>query len=185
MGKLLLLFILVPLLDAWLLFQVAGVLGFVETLALVVVTGVLGAWLFKLEGKRTWAKWQGSLAEGRVPEEGVLGGVMLLLGGALLVTPGVITDAVGLLLLFPPSRRLIAAALRPRLKRYAKEKAERMARGEDGSVRVVTYGFSTSFGDRPPPERGDTEVVGRRVRIGRERPRRPEIIDADFEVKPD
>jgi UPF0716 protein FxsA len=180
-GKLLLLFILVPLLDAWLLFKVAGVLGFVETLALVIFTGVLGAWLFKLEGTRTWGKWQQSLAEGRMPEEGVLGGVMLLLGGALLVTPGVITDAVGLLLLLPPTRRLIAKLLRPRLKRLVKDKATRVV--ESPNVRVVTFGFGGERTVRREP--GHTEVVGKRIPAGDDAPRRREVIDADFEVKPD
>jgi UPF0716 protein FxsA len=205
-GKLLLLFIIVPLVDAWLLFQIAGILGFAGTLALVLVTGVVGAWLFRLEGTRTWAKWQASLAEGRVPEEGVLGGVMLLLGGALLVTPGVITDAVGLVLLLPPTRRLIAAALRPRLSQFVKDKA--ISAIETGSVRVVSSvqfgGFHSDLGDEPV----STEVIARRIplesghdqqqrpdeqrpdeqRPDEQRPdeqRRPEVIDADFEIKPD
>lgn len=180
MGKLLLLFILVPLLDAWLLFKLGGILGFMSTLALVLITGVVGAWLFRLEGTRTWGVWQKSLAAGQVPEEGVLGGVMLLLGGALLVTPGVITDAVGLVLLLPPTRRLIAAALRPRLSQYVKEKATSAI--ETGSVRVVTFGFQ---GGRPPRDVGDTEIVGRRIRLEDGHRRRPEVIDADFEIKPD
>lgn len=190
MGKLLLLFILVPLLDAWLLFQVGDVIGFANTILLVLCTGVLGAWLFRLEGTRTWAKWQASLAQGQVPEEGVLGGVMLLLGGALLVTPGVLTDCVGLLLLLPPSRRLIAAVLRPRLSKLVKEKARAVV--ESPNVRVVSYGFSGGFGRVQPDDEpdshggvvGDTEIVGRRITRGADR-RPPQVIDADFEIKPD
>ncbi len=184
MGKLLLLFILVPLLDAWLLFQVGGMIGFANTIALVVFTGVLGAWLFRLQGARTWDRWQASLAEGRVPEEGVLGGAMLLLGGALLVTPGVITDVVGLLLLLPPTRRLIAAALRPRLSRYVRERARSMV--ESPRVRVVRFDIGGGFVPvEPEARRADTEVIGRRLEVRRAPRQAPQVIDADFEVKSD
>ncbi len=199
MGRLLLLFILVPLVDAWLLFQLGGILGFASTLALVMLTGIAGAWLFRLEGTRTWSVWQASLSEGRVPEEGVLGGVMLLLGGALLVTPGVITDAVGLLLLLPPTRRLLAAALRPRLQQFVKDKAQTVvgqavrgggvgSQGVSTRVRVVQFGFGG--GRRPEPRRtGETEIVGRRITAGaageRGQDRRRQVIDADFEIKPE
>ncbi len=196
MGKLLLLFILVPLIDAWLLFQLGGMLGFASTIALVVATGMIGAWLFKLEGSRTWAKWQDSLAQGQVPEEGVLGGIMLLLGGALLVTPGVITDAVGLLLLLPPSRRVIAKLLKPRLSEFVKQKARAVV--ESPNVRVVSFNVSGGMGgvhpgpraSRDEPGRADAprvDVIGRRIPIsaGSGRPGRPRVIDADFEIKPD
>ena len=68
-------------------------------------TGIVGGWLAKLEGLRVLAQWQGALGEGRMPEEGVLGGVVLLLGAVLLITPGVLTDGFGLLMLLPTTRR--------------------------------------------------------------------------------
>ena len=128
-GKLLLLFTVVPLLELWLLLLIGDVMGFWPTVLLVLTTGALGAWLAKSEGIRVLRRWQAAIAEGRLPEDGVLGGLLVLVGGVLLVTPGVLTDVTGLLLLFPPSRRLIAAAVTRHMER----------RVADGSVRVVSY----------------------------------------------
>jgi len=168
-GRLLLLFILVPLCDALLLAKIGVLIGWMTPLALVVVTGVVGAWLFRLEGGRAWEQWQGALAEGRLPEQGVLGGVLLLLGGALLVTPGVITDVVGLLLLLPPSRALAVRALRPWLQ----------ARIAVGARTAADTGATSR---RPMSATDDARVIGRRVPIAAGRQRAPQVIDADFEV---
>ena len=97
--------------NLWLLVQIGRAIGFWTALALVLATGLAGAWLAKAEGLRVVREWQHALAERRVPDEGVLSGVLVLAGGLLLVTPGVITDAMGLLLLFPPTRRIAAAGL--------------------------------------------------------------------------
>lgn len=132
MGKLFLLFTLLPLLDLWVLLQVGRAVGFWAALALVVATGFAGAWLAKAEGRRVLDGWRRALAEHRVPEEGILSGALVLAGGVLLVSPGVITDVIGLLLLFPPSRRVAAAALRRYLARQVRA----------GRVRVVTFGGS-------------------------------------------
>jgi UPF0716 protein FxsA len=129
-GKLFLLFTLLPLLDLWVLLRIGRAVGFWPALALVVATGLAGAWLARAEGFRVLRSWQSSLASGRMPEEGVLSGVLVLVGAALLVAPGVITDVIGLALLVPPTRRLAAAALRRRFLRSV----------ETGRVRVVTYG---------------------------------------------
>jgi UPF0716 protein FxsA len=129
-AKLFLLFTALPLLDLWLLLHVGRAIGFWSTVALVILTGIAGAWLARTEGFRVLRSWQQALAQGRVPEEGVLSGALVLAGGLLLVTPGVITDALGLALLFPPSRRLVAAGLRRWLRRQI----------DAGRVRVVTMG---------------------------------------------
>jgi UPF0716 protein FxsA len=153
-SKLFVLFTALPLLDLWVLLQIGQVLGFWSTVALVVATGMAGAWLAKAEGFRVLRAWQRAIAEGRLPEEGVLSGALVLAGGLLLVTPGVITDAVGLALLFPPSRRLAAAGLRRWLERQIRT----------GRIRVVSGGFS-------PPEE-PIDVTPRRTegpRLPRER----------------
>jgi UPF0716 protein FxsA len=129
-GTLFLLFTLVPLVDLWVLVAIGRALGLWETVALVVATGFAGAWLAKMEGRRVIAGWQRALHEGRVPDEGILSGALVLAGGVLLVSPGVITDVIGLALLFPPSRRLAAAGVR----RYLARKVRA------GQVRVVTFG---------------------------------------------
>jgi UPF0716 protein FxsA len=129
-ARLFLLFTLLPLLDLWVLLAIGRALGFWPTLALVVATGVAGAWLAKAEGRRVLDGWRRALREGRVPDEGVLSGALVLVGGVLLVSPGVLTDVVGLALLFPPTRRLAAAGVRRYLARKVRE----------GRVRVVTFG---------------------------------------------
>ncbi len=129
MGKFLLLFTIVPLLELYLLLLLGELMGFWPTVGLVLLTGVVGAWLAKSEGLRVFRKWQAALAEGRMPEEGVLGGLLVLVGGVLLVTPGVLTDVTGLLLLLPPSRRLIARGVQAHFEK----------RIQDGTVRVVQF----------------------------------------------
>lgn len=129
MRYLILLFTVVPLVELWLLFQLADVMGTWQTVLLVLVTGVLGAALAKSEGLRVLKAWQASLARGELPAEGVLGGVLVLVGGVLLVTPGVMTDLAGLLLLLPPTRRAIAAIVKRRVARAV----------ERGTTQVVTW----------------------------------------------
>ena len=153
LGKLLLLFTIVPLVELYLLLLIGDLLGFWPTVAIVLVTGMLGAWLAKQEGLRVLRKWQASLAEGRMPEEGVLGGVLVLVGGVLLVTPGVLTDVTGLLLLLPPTRKLVANAVRARFEKKVRE----------GSVRVVTlHDVAGAAGVRRPsaPAPGVIDVEG-------------------------
>lgn len=117
MGKLFLLFTLVPLCELYLLLRIGEWLGGLATITLVLVTGALGAAMARLEGLRVLRSWQSALAEGRLPEDGVVSGVLVLVGGVLLVTPGVLTDAAGLALLVPVTRRLIARQLTRRLER--------------------------------------------------------------------
>lgn len=152
-GKLFLLFTILPVLDLWLLLRIGGAIGFWPAVALVIGTGLLGAALARTEGFRVLRSWQTALAEGRLPEEGVLSGVLVLVGAALLVTPGVITDVVGLLLLFPPVRRLVAATLRRRL-------AGQVAAGR---VRVMRFGGAPYRpASRPEPEDVIVDVTPRR-----------------------
>lgn len=128
-GKLLILFTVVPLLELYLLILLGNAIGFWPTVAIVLVTGMLGAWLAKREGLRVFRKWQNALSEGRMPEEGVLGGLLVLVGGVFLVTPGVLTDVCGLLLLIPPTRRAIGNVVRAHFEQKIQQ----------GSVRVVRF----------------------------------------------
>jgi UPF0716 protein FxsA len=130
MERLFLLFTIVPLLDLLLLLRIGEVLGTGPTIGLVIATAIVGAALAKSEGLRVLRQWQRAIAEGRIPEEGVLSGVLVLVGGVLLVTPGVVTDAVGLALLFPPTRRVVAEQVR----RWTARQIRR------GTVHVVQWG---------------------------------------------
>ena len=135
---LLLAFTVVPFIELYLLLAIGREVGFWPTVGGVLLTGLIGAWLAKKEGLRVLRRWQESLAQGRMPEEGLVGGVLVLVGGVLLVSPGVLTDFVGLFLLFPPTRRVIAGLVRRRLER-------RMAAG---TLRVTTF-QSDSFPGGP------------------------------------
>lgn len=124
LGKLLLLFTVLPVVELYLLISIGKSMGAGPTIALVLLTGLLGAWLARREGTRVLRSWQGSLARGELPREGVVSSLLVLVGGVLLVTPGVVTDAMGLVLLLPWTRRWVAAAIRQRLEqRFALQQA--------------------------------------------------------------
>lgn len=143
LGRLFLLFTLVPLVELWLLIQLGGVIGLLPTVALVAGTGFAGAWLVRREGRKALAGYQQAMLEGRVPEDGILGGLLILLGGVLLITPGVLTDLSGILLMIPPLRRRLARALEQRLQ-------TKLERGvASGSVRVIGFGGGGPFGAGP------------------------------------
>jgi UPF0716 protein FxsA len=108
MRTALIVFITVPLIEMVVLIQVGGVIGVIPTVALVVLTATLGIWLLKLEGLATLARVQQKLDQGQIPETELLEGIMLLVGGALLLTPGFITDAMGFTCLLPGLRRPLA-----------------------------------------------------------------------------
>lgn len=99
------LFLLIPLLEIYLLIKVGGIIGAWPTVFLVVFTAVLGAFLLRVQGLMTLNKVQVALARGEVPTMAMLEGVILVLCGALLLTPGFFTDALGFLGLMPPLRQ--------------------------------------------------------------------------------
>ena len=111
-ARLALLFVVVPILELALLIQIGQVVGLLPTVALVLATGVGGAALARREGLRTVSAIQRDLAQGRLPETALMDGAAILFGGALLLTPGVLTDLVGLGLLLPATRRWFARRMR-------------------------------------------------------------------------
>lgn len=106
--RLALLFVGVPLVELALLIQVGSWVGVLPTVALVVVTGILGAALARHQGLATLARFQQAVAEGRLPHRELVEGILILVAGAVLLTPGLLTDTAGFLLLVPPVRRLLA-----------------------------------------------------------------------------
>ena len=117
LGRLFLLFTLVPALELWLLISIGGWLGPLPTLGLVVATGLAGAALAKREGFRVLRSWQEAGARGELPKDGIISSALVLVGGVLLVTPGVVTDFVGLSLLIPGARRFAAKQIKTRLEK--------------------------------------------------------------------
>lgn len=115
-GRILFLaFLLIPLLEIYLLIRVGSVIGAWPTILAVVGTAVLGAFLVRTQGIATLQRAQASLDAGQAPAFEVFEGALLLLAGALLLTPGFFTDAVGFLFLTPPLRRRLFAAMASRI----------------------------------------------------------------------
>ncbi len=112
-GKwLLLLFVILPIAEIWLLIAIGRQVGFWPTVAFVVGVGIVGSMLAKAEGARVLREFSRAREQGRVPEEGLLSALLILVAGFLLIVPGVISDVLGLVLLFPPTRRLVARSAR-------------------------------------------------------------------------
>jgi len=151
LARLALLFVLVPVLELLLLIRMGEWVGLWPTLGLVVLTGAAGAALARAEGLRVFFQFQRELASGRLPGQALLDGISVLVGGAFLLTPGILTDVAGFTLLLPPTRRWIQRRVRARLER----------RIRDGTIRVMTMGtggFAGTWGGSPGP--GPDEGVG-------------------------
>ena len=122
MGKLLLLFIIVPAMELGLLIQVGIYLGTWPTLALIVFTGIVGAYLARLQGLSVLTRAQEQMSRGELPAGSLADGVMILIAGALLMTPGILTDVLGFSLLVPAFRGRIKDAALTRFRKAVDEK---------------------------------------------------------------
>jgi len=111
LSRLLILFVGVPLLELILLLKMGSRFGFLPTLGLVIVTGVIGGMLARSQGLKAFSAVQKELAQGQMPGKSLMDGMAVLVGGAFLLTPGVLTDLVGFSLLIPWSRKLIQDAV--------------------------------------------------------------------------
>ncbi len=101
-----LIFVIVPVLEIWILIEVGQVIGAWWTVALLLADAALGTWLVRREGRRTWAALQQTVAGGRLPSRELADAALVLVGGTLLVTPGYLTDIVGFFLILPFTRPL-------------------------------------------------------------------------------
>lgn len=117
MQRLFLLMALLPLAELWLLIETGKIIGSGPTVLLVLGTGLLGALLVRSQGLHLLSRIRADLGQGIIPDRKLVDTLCVLLGGILLITPGLITDLGGLLLLIPRTRRLFKAALRRFLKR--------------------------------------------------------------------
>ncbi|MEI4234313.1 FxsA family protein [Roseovarius sp. D22-M7] len=113
---LLIAFIAVPLIEIALFIEVGGAIGLWPTLALVVLTAIIGTWLLRMQGRLALAEVKRSFSDVDDPSEPLAHGAMILFAGALLLTPGFFTDVVGFALLSPPVRRRIFAEIRKRVR---------------------------------------------------------------------
>ena len=151
MPLLVVLLIVIPIAELWLILEVADRIGLASTILTLLIVSIAGAWLLKREGVSTWRKLRATLARGELPTNEVADGALILMGGALLLTPGFLTDVVGLAMVFPPTR----ATLR-RL----------------GSV-VLKWGAFKRFGFKSVAAKRIYETSARNVRSKRATPSSP------------
>lgn len=151
MGRLFLLFTVVPLVELYLLIAIGRMLGPVPTIGLVLLTGALGAWFARLEGARVIRRWQEAMARQQMPKDGVIDGFLIFVGGLMLITPGILTDIAGLSMVMPPTRRVIAA--------FARTWFERQIAA--GRVQV----YSSGYNDPRRGRQGVIEVEGEEVEV--------------------
>ncbi|MGH7445258.1 MAG: FxsA family protein [Longimicrobiales bacterium] len=136
LGLLILAFIALPVLELIVLMRIGSWLGLLPTLLLILTTGVVGAAVARSQGMQVLARMRGDLAEGKPPVNAVIDGVLIFAAGLLLVTPGVISDVMGILLLLPPTRALVRRLMASRMKQMI----------ENGRAQ-----FTIMHGGPPPP----------------------------------
>ena len=164
MGPVLvLLFLVVPVVEIYLIVQVGQVIGALPTVLLLLAESLLGAWLVKREGRRTWTALQAALGSVRPPGRELLDGALLLIGGTLLLTPGFLTDVLGFFLVLPVTRPVARRVLTRLLAR-----------------RIVLFGLVPPGNPRPGGAFGTPPGPGsRQPGDGRRRVVPGEVIDPD------
>jgi UPF0716 protein FxsA len=138
------LFLVVPFVELYVILEVVGpTLGAPLTIALLAADSVIGALLFKSQGRSVWRRFNRTMSEGRVPHREVVDGVLVIFGGAFLITPGFVTDIAGILLLLPPTRAVIRRLLIRRIGRRVVVAAPQRGYDVEGSAR--------DYDDAPQP----------------------------------
>jgi UPF0716 protein FxsA len=149
-------FVLVPLAELYVIFKVVGpAIGAPLTIALLAADSLAGAWLLKSQGRAVWRRFNETLSAGRVPTREIVDGVLVIFGGAFLITPGFLTDILGFLLLIPPTRSLFRRSLQRRLEVRAVARPRRPQREYDVEGTATEHeppGPPTSA-ELPPPAR--------------------------------
>jgi UPF0716 protein FxsA len=150
MKILFLIFLVVPLIEIYLLIQIGSIVGAGTTIFLVVFTALLGALLVRTQGFSTLARVQSQLANGQIPAVEIIEGLFLFIAGALLLTPGFFTDAVGFIFLTPPLRRLIIHSMIDRglFRAFS-----------GGSTHSDFHGFNQDSPDRSGGGQGQPRVI--------------------------
>ncbi len=144
MARLLLLFLVIPLVELALLIEIGRRIGTAATIGIIVVTGVLGAFLARRQGLGVLRRAREEMAAGRLPVGPLADGVMILFAGAVLLTPGLLTDVLGFLCLVPQTRAWIRARLWKRLERWIRDGTVRVHFEARGSARPGSWSEPTS-----------------------------------------
>lgn len=157
-AKLLLLFTVIPAVELALLLWVGSLMGVLPTLALILVTALLGSVLARRQGLTAWRRLQTDLAEGRMPQDALLDGMSVLIAATLLVSPGVLSDALGIILMIPACRGPIKGYLRKKFRRSMESGAtsfisfgSTMGRGQAGASPFQGSPFESPLGGSPRP----------------------------------
>lgn len=116
MAVLALLFLVVPLVELFVIIQVGQAIGALNTVGLLLLMSVLGGWLMKREGLATLRRFQAKMSRGQLPEKELVDGFLILFGGALMLTPGFLSDVFGMSLLLPPVRALVRSQVARRVR---------------------------------------------------------------------
>ena len=137
-------FILIPLAELYVIFKVGDAIGVVWTILLLAADSLIGSMLLRSQGRTVWRRFNEALAGGRMPHREVMDGVLVIFGGAFLITPGFLTDIVGLILLIPPTRTVVRRVVARRLgQRVAvgvtQQRAARRGRGADVDGTATEY----------------------------------------------
>lgn len=143
------LFLLIPILEIYLLITVSDLIDVFPTIILVILTAVIGAGLLRQQGISTLSRLQQNMGQGKLPAQELIEGVLLAVGGALLMTPGFITDTIGFLCLIPFTRKFIAQTI-------MKRSADKFKAGVNGQANGFTYGSYGSYNERP---QNDSNIV--------------------------
>src|SRR6476660_5559407 len=112
MAILVALFIVVPIVELWVIIEIGSLIGVWPTIALLLADAVLGSLLLRHQGRGAWRRFNAAIAERRFPGREVADGLLIAVGGTLLLTPGFLTDIVGAILLIPPTRAIVRRLLR-------------------------------------------------------------------------
>jgi UPF0716 protein FxsA len=132
---LILLFIVVPIAELYVIIQVGQAIGALPTIGLLVLDSLLGSWLLRSQGRTAWSRFQLALAAGRPPARETIDGALVILGGALMLAPGFITDALGVLLLLPSTRAIVRRGLARNLLRRLFGPLANVGRAPDAASR--------------------------------------------------
>ena len=156
MPFLIVLFIVVPILELYVIIQVGQVIGLWPTLALLLADALLGSFLLKHQGRGAWVRFNEALAQRRFPGKEVVDGLLIVVGGTLLLAPGFLTDIAGLILLIPPTRAIVRAIL----KRFTIGRFTVVGMGVPGSGE---FGTSGDPGAQRPSRNYDFDATAEEV----------------------
>lgn len=175
--RLLLLFSIVPLVELALLIKMGSVVGVLPTVLLVCVTGITGAYLAKSQGFKLFRQVSESLEQGQIPADHLIEGLLILIGGVLLLTPGLITDISGFVLLIPFTRRLIARWGKHKFKQWIERGSMHFSYGEYRNAGTTRTAHDTEFRDWHARESEPTHHGATQMSEEGEKP----PIDVEFE----